>query len=141
MEEKEKLMRDIEKFKNKLKRKSNRTTWTPNDVLMYDDYAEIVLRNNKQKIVGLTKVDINDLPFLKHYKWNLHQKGYISSTHNNKTVTLQRILLNFPKGQIDHINRDKLDNRRSNLRVVTPRENILNRTKVSEKNNLTVNMK
>jgi hypothetical protein len=32
-----------------------------------------------------------------------------------------------PTGEIDHINRDKTDNRISNLRVVNRRENILNR--------------
>jgi hypothetical protein len=32
-----------------------------------------------------------------------------------------------PGGEIDHINRDKTDNRISNLRVVNRRENILNR--------------
>ena len=36
---------------------------------------------------------------------------------------LGRFLLGFPDGQIDHINRDPLDNRRGNLRVVSAAQN------------------
>jgi hypothetical protein len=45
-----------------------------------------------------------------------------------KTTALARIILKAKKGQIvDHINRDPLDNQRSNLRIVTHRQNMLNR--------------
>ena len=44
------------------------------------------------------------------------------------TEFLHRALITPAKGfQVDHINGDKLDNRRKNLRVVTLKQNVMNR--------------
>jgi hypothetical protein len=49
---------------------------------------------------------------------------------NGKLDHLHRIIMNPPKGMhVDHINGDPLDNRRSNLRIVTRSQNLLNRRK------------
>ncbi len=45
-----------------------------------------------------------------------------------KYIALSRFVMNAKKGQIvDHIDGDRLDNRRCKLRIVTPRQNGLNR--------------
>lgn len=60
--------------------------------------------------------------------------GYLVACVHNKQVKLHRVAYamhhgEWPRGQIDHINRDRLDNRICNLRDVTVRENALNRGK------------
>lgn len=67
------------------------------------------------------------------------QRGYLEFSIDCKTYTCHRlawlyIFGEFPKGQIDHINHNKTDNRIKNLRSVFPSENQKNRT--LNKNNL-----
>jgi hypothetical protein len=63
----------------------------------------------------------------------LSKDGYPIIVCGEKTpqrhIVLSRFVMDAPKGKIvDHINRDPLDNRRQNLRIVTPRQNCLNKT-------------
>lgn len=62
---------------------------------------------------------------------------YFSKWENGKSIprTLHGLLIHAPKGShIDHFNGNKLDNRRGNLRVVTPQNNQLNRHKLNKNN-------
>lgn len=65
---------------------------------------------------------------LKYY-WSEH-RGYARSNINKKHIYAHRIIMkvgNFKTNeQIDHINGNTLDNRKSNLRIVTSRQNGLN---------------
>ena len=58
-------------------------------------------------------------------------------TYSGRSKTLHKNLLGKQvKGfVIDHINRNKLDNRLENLRVISARENSYNRTKSKSSNN------
>lgn len=60
-------------------------------------------------------------------KWYLNNHGYVQGKLDGKTVALHKLVCGSKKGLVvDHINRNKLDNRSCNLRFVTHRDNLLN---------------
>lgn len=77
------------------------------------------------------RVDDDDFDVLNQYSW-FYSNGYAvrrSGGNRNLTVHLamHRQIINCPAGMVtDHINQDKLDNRKSNLRVVTRSQNAYN---------------
>lgn len=76
------------------------------------------------KVRGQTVlVDDEDLDLVKRIDWRVSKKGYVYST-----VYLHRLVTGAPNNrQVDHGDRNKLNNRKSNLKHVTPRQNAANR--------------
>lgn len=73
--------------------------------------------------------DKDDYDRIKDYKWHLDSNGYASAVERmtKKAVRMHRLIMNYPAGMdIDHINHNKLDNRKSNLRVCTRSQNMMN---------------
>lgn len=79
---------------------------------------------SEDKIVYLL-VDEEDFPKVSRFKWYL-MHGYARAENRRTTVSLARLVMGFPDLEIDHINRDKLDNRKANLRLATRRQNNMN---------------
>ena len=80
-------------------------------------------------------VDDEDFDYLNTYKWALN-KGYAVAKLCNRSNFLQmhKFIMYYPKSMtIDHINQNKLDNRKSNLRVCTQLQN--NYNKPRQRNN------
>jgi hypothetical protein len=97
---------------------------------------QISLRNSDK----VALVDDIDYEFLKNFKWRISNLGYVftqvgmrkSKEFNVKIgmTYIHRLVINPPSDKVcDHINLDKLDNRRENLRVCTRHENLFNRPK------------
>lgn len=89
-------------------------------------------------LAGSTKevaiVDEEDLAELLKFKWYLSSTGYAcnleyvkgSGKKEQKTVSrsMHRVIMKAPKGvQVDHINGNRLDNRRENLRLCSLAQN------------------
>lgn len=79
--------------------------------------------------------DDEDHDIVSQYNWH-YQRGYAQaetgsrSNGTRKTIRMHRLILSPPSDKIvDHMNRDSLDNRRSNLRLCNKSENGMNRTK------------
>jgi len=73
------------------------------------------------------KIDEDDRHYLTDYRWYLN-KGYLTSRINGITTGLHRLIAGARPGEVvDHINGDTLDNRKSNLRIVSVQGNSLNR--------------
>lgn len=96
-----------------------------------DGSALIPLHDAEGSVVAHTRVDAIDAEWLQQWRWSVNPGGYAYRVDGNRTVLLGRLLLGLldagRRYQCDHINRDRLDNRRSNLRVVRPIRNSENR--------------
>ena len=79
--------------------------------------------NNKNEFI---LVDDEEFNVLSKYTWTLNGSGYARATIRGNEYFMHRFIMNAKKGQeIDHINSDKLDNRKNNLRFCTHIENIM----------------
>jgi hypothetical protein len=73
-------------------------------------------------------IDKEDKEKVIKHSWCCTSSGYLHSRINGKYVYLHRYLLNPPSTQVvDHINHNKLDNQKSNLRITTQLKNAQNR--------------
>jgi len=105
-----------------------KNTRTPNEIILYNDYAEVILKNNKQKIVGKVIIDLEDVIKVKDYKWNLSH-GYAASYH----LLMHRLIMNSKiNDECDHRDRNKLNNRKYNLRNTNRSINAYNTVRLNK---------
>ena len=123
----------------KLTKRSRRDV---NEIRITDDgHAEMDLYRKDLSVKCITLIDVEDVERANQFCWG-NANGYVASAGPNreenriafregrpqKKAFLHRWLIgHIPSGmQVDHINRDPLDNRKANLRIVTPQENRFN---------------
>jgi hypothetical protein len=90
-------------------------------------------RSNSRNTGLVALVDDADYDWLSQWNWtaiSTHRKngGYAVRMENQKMILMHRQILDAPEGaEVDHINGNGLDNRRSNLRFATRRQGQANR--------------
>jgi len=76
-------------------------------------------------------VDDDDYEKVSRLSWYVDKRGY-AVNKKIKITYMHRLIMNTPKEmETDHINGNKLDNRKINLRICTKSENMRNRKKQS----------
>ena len=78
-----------------------------------------------------TLVDDEDYEYLCKTKWHVDREGYVRRSAiingTRKTVLIHRFILKAKKEiSVDHINGNRLDNRKANLRLCTVSQNKMN---------------
>lgn len=114
------------------------TIYDKNEIIEYDDYAEIIVRRKDGTIKGKAIIDLDDVEKCKRFKWGMYDNGYFYGNINKVLrIRLHRYILGleaFNKtNEVDHINRNKSDNRKCNLRVINHSENCKNKDKCYSK--------
>lgn len=93
--------------------------WTP--------VVRIPLRRRAGGVHGHALIDAGDLALISGRSWHLTRQGYPRANRPGGGFDyLHRFLFGLVDGderEVDHVNRDKLDNRRANLRVLSRAQN------------------
>lgn len=85
------------------------------------DMKKIRLQNNIFAVVS-----DRDFKMVSKYHWYLHTNGYVRCSTPTK-MYLHRLILSPKENELcDHINGDRLDNQRKNLRICTQSQNFMN---------------
>ena len=91
------------------------------------NYAEV----NLGGVLGagkFAKVSLEDFPLINGYTWHLNKAGYAITKVKGRHVAMHRLVIGTknPYVFVDHIDRDRINNTRDNLRELTPKENANN---------------
>ncbi len=100
-----------------------------NQIIEYADYAEIILYNKNSDEVARALIDIDDIEKVKNMKWRKTGHHVSSDVEGSKfQILLHRFILGVSDINIDvdHIDRDVLNNKKANLRVCSHQENTFN---------------
>ncbi len=102
-----------------------------NVYLVHDDGTAELLCGDKTILLDAADVDTTS-----KYQWVVGLHGYATHGAGKKQILMHRLLTGCSNNDtVDHINRNRLDNRRSNLRVCTRTENAMNKPRLSKGQN------
>lgn len=106
-----------------------RTKYDPNEFRVVDSWIEFdTYKPVTDAVTSTFKIDFEDYIEVSKHKWTTNRAGYALSRINGRNILLHRLIMNAKPGQqVDHINLDITDNRKSNLRICSNGLNQQNR--------------
>ena len=117
----------------------SRTKADANEIFEEEGYCRMKVYNLKGEVKTETIFDLEDKEQIEKYKWGLSKSGYICRLERGRrcnprhSIYLHKFILNSKSKQVDHINQNKLDNRKINLRPCTNQQNNWNKKLTSRK--------
>ena len=114
---------DEPKEKEDGRKKVNKGSSKKHQVHYYEEHAEIILKRKDMDYVVL--IDLEDVEQVITKRWHITEKGYVKSTDG---FSLHRFVMNIEKTKglyakdkpvVHHVNHSPLDNRKSNLQIMT----------------------
>lgn len=114
-------LEDISNLQSNLNKVNQRQIWNLNEIIILDKYAEVILYDKNNVECARVKIDIDDINLVKDIKWHIHKcnRGIYAKT-NGKIPCMHNLVMNPPSDKIViHLNNDGLDNRKSNLQIVS----------------------
>lgn len=74
--------------------------------------------------------DKEDYDLIKEYTWHINAQGYVETQRNKKKIRMHRLIMHASDGEdVDHKNRLRNYNLKSNLNLVTKKENSQNNSR------------
>ena len=108
------------------------TRYDLNKINLKENYAEIEIRDKNEELKEVAIIDIEDVDRVKNIKW-CSNNHYVYGLVNGETIILHRYILGLDKydrenkdNMVDHIDGNPLNNKKSNLRLCSPKENAQN---------------
>lgn len=94
-----------------------------NKITIVDDTVHVGLKDDKEFLC-----DVRDIDICKNSYWYFNNNGYARSVIKEKTFLFHNCIIKTNQNEeIDHINGNRLDNRRKNLRIVNHLDNMKNK--------------
>lgn len=88
-------------------------------------YCAIPMWRRDGSYAGAAIIDAPDRWRVAAFRWHVNDKGYATC----RAVLMHRLVMELVRGdgrEVDHVNRNRLDNRRANLRVVSRSDQMQN---------------
>jgi len=113
----------------------NRTIYDDNEIILHEDYADILLYDVGGNVLSKAQIDLDDIDKVKRYKWHLGDTGYVLACVDGFNIRLHKLVLNQYEdykghdydNMTDHMDRNRLNCRKENLRIVNDSGNKQNR--------------